>query len=106
MLFHKPCWCNPRCVCAQGHQNEKNFVGLTVSRSGYLACGSEDNSAVMYSAHMPTPVARHNFAEGLEGPPPGARAVPHFVSSVAWTGSGRYLAAANSMGVLKVLEAQ
>lgn len=61
------------------------------------------------------PLARHSFSE----PPPtaggygggrggrnggGGREFAHFVSSVSWTGNGRYLTAANSMGRLKVLE--
>ena len=30
-----------------GHQNEKNFVGLSTDGE-YIACGSEDNSLYLY----------------------------------------------------------
>jgi protein suppressor of PHYA-105 1 len=32
----------------RGHINERNFVGLSVSSEGYIACGSEDNSVYVY----------------------------------------------------------
>ncbi len=39
----------PRCsMVYRGHLNERNFVGLSVSSEGYVACGSEDNSVVCY----------------------------------------------------------
>lgn len=97
-------------------------MGLSISRGGYLATGSEDNSVVVYSWKMPMPLAKHSFAQqhngahgqaggsarggrgGGSGGGGGARDFAHFVSSVSWTGSGRYLTAANSMGRLKVLE--
>ena len=46
--------------------NERNFVGLSVTPDGYIACGSEDNSVYTYFATLPTPLARHRFsaAEG------------------------------------------
>ena len=31
-----------------GHSNQRNFVGLSVTRQGYIACGSEDNSVYCY----------------------------------------------------------
>lgn len=30
-------------VTFTGHVNEKNFVGLSVTSDGYVACGSENN---------------------------------------------------------------
>ena len=31
-----------------GHHNERNFVGLSVTPSGYIACGSENNRVYCY----------------------------------------------------------
>ena len=31
-----------------GHQNERNFVGLSISPSGFIACGSENNRVYCY----------------------------------------------------------
>ena len=31
-----------------GHQNERNFVGLSTSPSGFIACGSENNRVYCY----------------------------------------------------------
>ena len=31
-----------------GHLNERNFVGLSVTAEGYIACGSENNTAFCY----------------------------------------------------------
>jgi len=45
-----------------GHVNERNFVGLSVTADGYLACGSEDNAVYAYSAGLPAPLAHHRFA--------------------------------------------
>ncbi len=42
--------------------NERNFVGLSVTADGYLACGSEDNAVYAYSAGLPAPLAHHRFA--------------------------------------------
>lgn len=110
----------------RGHVNEKNFVGLSISRDGYIACGSEDNSAYVYAPTLPIPVTRYQFSArdggaagasdagavgsgGMGTGRPGAASsldgmYQHFVSSVAWSHRSRYLTVANSMGVLKVLE--
>ena len=42
--------------------NERNFVGLSVTADGYLACGSEDNAVYAYHAGLPAPLAHHRFA--------------------------------------------
>lgn len=39
----------PTCTTTyQGHTNERNFVGMSVSHSGYIACGSETNTVYCY----------------------------------------------------------
>jgi WD40 repeat protein len=32
-----------------GHQNQKNFVGMSVAPDGHIACGSEDNTVCLYA---------------------------------------------------------
>jgi E3 ubiquitin-protein ligase RFWD2 len=49
----------------QGHKNEKNFVGLDISKCGnYIATGSEDNSLYIYSKELTQPWIVTSF-----GPP-------------------------------------
>jgi len=103
-----------------GHVNEKNFVGLSVTSNGMIACGSEDNTVRMYAKFAPLPVAGHSFmrmtpgcglkeggpTEGLCG---GIKPVltndkGAFVTSVAWSPDGQRLLASNSRGNLKIFE--
>ncbi|CAK0787313.1 hypothetical protein CVIRNUC_010531 [Coccomyxa viridis] len=91
-----------------GHSNERNFVGLSVTSDGYIACGSEDNCVYTYYNTMPAPLCRHSFSS------PGAYAQEEcedlqadsrqFVSSVCWSRRSHALLAANSQGTLKLLE--
>jgi E3 ubiquitin-protein ligase RFWD2 len=113
----------PRGVCLRtytGHVNEKNFVGLSVTSDGRIACGSEDNTVRMYAKFAPLPVAGHSFMRmtpgcGLrEGGPTaglcgGIKPVltndkGAFVTSVAWSPDGQRLLASNSRGNLKIFE--
>ncbi len=48
--------------------NERNFVGLSVTPDGYIACGSEDDSVVAYYSALPTPLARHRFSAPAGAP--------------------------------------
>ena len=50
-----------------GHVNEKNFVGLSVTSDGRIACGSEDNTVRMYAKFAPLPVAGHSFMRMTPG---------------------------------------
>lgn len=112
-----------RGVCLRtytGHVNEKNFVGLSVTSDGRIACGSEDNTVRMYAKFAPLPVAGHSFMRmtpgcGLrEGGPTaglcgGIKPVltndkGAFVTSVAWSPDGQRLLASNSRGNLKIFE--
>jgi WD40 repeat protein len=87
----------------RGHQNDKNFVGLSVLPSGYIACGSENNSVYCYYRSMPVPLASHSFASG-EGLHADVVDVGNpFVSSVCWSARHNTLLAANSTGTIKVL---
>lgn len=86
---------------AAGHTNEKNFVGLSVSRDNYIACGSENNAVYCYHKAVPTPICSHNFADGQQNDPADAH---QFVSSVCWSRKGNTMISANSLGNIKVLE--
>ena len=96
-----------------GHVNEKNFVGLSISDSGYIACGSEDNSVYVYHNSLPWPTTKLRF-DGLPtpcvpqraaagGPPLPPAREKKFVSTVCWKRKGNALLAANSSGQIKIL---
>ena len=115
----------------RGHANERNFVGLSASPEGYVACGSEADEVVVYHRAMPPPVARHPFSGaaaaaarrrraaaaaaaggGVNGGGGGGGAATaavsaepsHFVSSVCWSKRHGTLLAGNSAGHIKVLQ--
>ena len=85
-----------------GHTNEKNFVGLSVSQDGYIACGSENNAVYCYHKAVPTPICDHKF--GTPGQQDDPSEAHQFVSSVCWSRKNNTMISANSMGNIKVLE--
>lgn len=89
----------------RGHVNEKNFVGLSISEDGYLACGSEDNKVYSYHQSLPWTMATHSFDErrsgSLERHATSKERV--FVSTVCWKRTGNVLLAGNSAGHIKIL---
>ena len=91
-----------------GHVNEKNFVGLSVTPDGYLACGSEDNSVYAYYKALPSPVTQHRFSCGDPSASEDYCFEPldthQFMSSVCWSHKGHTLLAANSLGTIKLLQ--
>jgi WD40 repeat protein len=93
----------PDATCrAAGHTNEKNFVGLSVSKGGYVACGSENNAVYCYNKAVPTPICEHKF--GTPGHCDDPTEAHQFVSSVCWSRKSNTMISANSMGNIKVLE--
>ncbi|KAI9342934.1 WD40-repeat-containing domain protein [Obelidium mucronatum] len=92
-----------------GHQNEKNFVGLSINSTGeFISCGSENNTVYTYYNSLPKPAIVHSFGNGLDvingqevmDPEPA-----QFVSSVCWKRkSPDVLIAANSVGGVKVMQ--
>ncbi|KAI8148598.1 WD40-repeat-containing domain protein [Fennellomyces sp. T-0311] len=93
----------------KGHTNEKNFVGLSVSKD-WISCGSEDNSLYTYHKDCRTPIARYRFPAtpvALYDQPytPEEEPLPSgFVSSTCWKGESNIMLAANSKGIIKVLQ--
>ena len=87
-----------------GHVNEKNFVGLSVTSDGHIACGSEDNAVYAYLKALPLPIAKLHFAPPSGSCPEASPEQQHFVSSVCWSWRGTTLIGANSAGTTQVLK--
>lgn len=103
-------WNTLRMNCVRtytGHVNEKNFVGLSAS-GDWISCGSENNAVYTYYKELRDPVVTVKF--GNSNPVTGEDSAEDdptlFVSSVCWkkSTSNNILLAANSSGVIKVLE--
>ncbi|XP_068477965.1 protein SUPPRESSOR OF PHYA-105 1-like isoform X1 [Phaseolus vulgaris] len=89
----------------KGHSNEKNFAGLSVL-DGYIACGSESNEVYCYHKSLPVPIAAHKFEsiDPISGHLSSGDNNGHFVSSVCWRKKSNMLVAANSVGIVKLLQ--
>lgn len=110
----------PNCLRSfVGHVNEKNFVGLSTD-GDYIACGSEDNSLYVYYKGLSKPLFSYRIdasnakfgANGTAGrggtlqPNDSDRFtdVNEFVSAVCFRKQCNVVLAANSKGIIKVLE--
>lgn len=86
-----------------GHVNEKNFVGLATD-GDYIACGSEDNSLYIYYKGL----SKQLFSFKIDGDKltdaERANDLNEFVSAVCWRKKCNVVLAANSRGLIKVLE--
>ncbi|GAN02523.1 conserved hypothetical protein [Mucor ambiguus] len=80
----------------EGHQNEKNFVGLSTD-GDWISCGSECNTVFTYHKNATKPIATYTF------PSNDCEDESVFVSSVCWKKDTKNLVAANSKGMIKVL---
>ncbi|KAK7275327.1 hypothetical protein RIF29_16440 [Crotalaria pallida] len=89
----------------KGHNNEKNFVGLSVL-DGYIACGSETNEVYCYHKSLPVPITSHKFesTDPISGHSNSDDNNGQFVSSVCWRKKSNVLVAANSIGIVKLLQ--
>ncbi|CAF4619445.1 unnamed protein product [Rotaria sp. Silwood1] len=97
----------------RGHVNEKNFVGLAVS-SGYIVCGSETNTVHLYQREISRPLLSYKFDDQNNGTVKTVanttervkkdESGSEFVSAMCWSNRENILLAANSQGVVKVLE--
>lgn len=110
-----------------GHVNEKNFVGLATD-GDYVACGSEDNSLYIYYKGLSKQLFSYKIDGNTgtsaasvtgNGGRPGSRNtttniatndvdrfndINEFVSAVCWRKQCNVVLAANSRGIIKVLE--
>jgi len=103
---------------------KKNFVGLAVS-SGYIVCGSESNTVHLYQREISRPLLSYKFDDQNNGTVKTATTTTttattttatntdrvkkeetgtEFVSAMCWSNRENVLLAANSQGVVKVLE--
>ncbi|XP_059152150.1 E3 ubiquitin-protein ligase COP1-like [Physella acuta] len=89
----------------KGHINEKNFVGLATD-GDYIACGSENNSLYLYYKGLSRHILTYKFepARKLIEKPGKEDDSAEFVSAVTWKADSNILVAANSQGLVKLLE--
>lgn len=88
-----------------GHINEKNFVGLATD-GDYVACGSENNALYIYYKGLSKKLFNYKF-EAVRGVLEVERRddeTNEFVSAVCWKQHSNVLVAANSQGVINILE--
>ncbi|XP_066990908.1 E3 ubiquitin-protein ligase COP1 [Anabrus simplex] len=97
---------NPHCLRSfVGHINEKNFVGLATD-GDYVACGSENNALYVYYKGLTKQLFSFKF-DALRSVLEKDRKeddVNEFVSAVCWRQHSNVVVAANSQGIIKVLE--
>ncbi|GAA5798833.1 hypothetical protein HPULCUR_004239 [Helicostylum pulchrum] len=89
----------------EGHQNEKNFVGLSIN-GDWISCGSETNTVYTYHKKSKYPVTEFKFPSTSETGSDGEsdEDPPVFVSSVCWKKGTNSILAANSKGLITALE--
>lgn len=88
-----------------GHINEKNFVGLATD-GDYVACGSENNALYIYYKGLTKQLFSFKFdavrsvlEKDCKDDEPN-----EFVSAVCWRQHSNVVVAANSQGIIKILE--
>jgi len=97
---------NPQCLRTfKGHANEKNFVGLATD-GDYIACGSENNSLYIYYKGLSKQLLTYKFdpARTVLEKDRREEDANEFVSAVCWRPGSDVVVAANSQGIIKVLE--
>lgn len=86
-----------------GHINEKNFVGLATD-DDYIACGSEDNALYIYYKGLSKPLFSYKIDSNKISDIDRLSEVSDFVSAVCWRKGCNVVLAANSRGLIKILE--
>lgn len=98
---------NPHCLRSFiGHVNEKNFVGLATD-GDYVACGSENNALYVYYKGLTKQLFSYKFdavRSVLELQERREEDLNEFVSAVCWRQMSNVVVAANSQGIIKILE--
>ncbi|RZF41135.1 hypothetical protein LSTR_LSTR010787 [Laodelphax striatellus] len=97
---------NPHCLRSfVGHINDKNFVGLATD-GDYIASGSENNSLYVYYKGLTKQLFSFKF-DAMRSVLEKDRKeddVNEFVSAVCWRQLSNVVVAANSQGIIKILE--
>lgn len=96
----------PYCLRSfEGHINEKNFVGLATD-GDYVACGSENNALYVYYKGLSKKLFNYKFEpiEGVLEQEKREDDVNEFVSAVCWKQNANVVVAANSRGIINILE--
>lgn len=88
-----------------GHINEKNFVGLATN-GDYVACGSENNSLYVYYKGLSQMLFKYKFTsvQGVLEQERREDDVNEFVSAVCWKQNSNVIVAANSQGIINILQ--
>lgn len=88
-----------------GHINEKNFVGLATD-GDYVACGSENNSLYVYYKGFTKQLFNFKFdaMRSVLEKSNKEDDINEFVSAVCWRQNSNVVVAANSQGIIKILE--
>ncbi|XP_014240947.1 E3 ubiquitin-protein ligase RFWD2-like isoform X1 [Cimex lectularius] len=88
-----------------GHINEKNFVGLATN-GDYIGCGSENNSLYVYYKGLSKQLFSFKFdaVRSVLEKEKREEDVNEFVSAVCWRQHSNIVVAANSQGIIKILE--
>ena len=89
-----------------GHVNEKNFVGLATD-GDYIVCGSENNAVYVYYKGLTKKLLSYKFGAArslLEFQERREEDLNEFVSAVCWRQNSNVVVAANSQGLIKILE--
>ncbi|XP_049780505.1 E3 ubiquitin-protein ligase COP1-like isoform X2 [Schistocerca cancellata] len=97
---------NPHCLRSfVGHINEKNFVGLATD-GDYVACGSENNALYVYYKGLTKQLFSFKFdaVKSVLEKDRKEDDVNEFVSAVCWRQHSNIVVAANSQGIIKILE--
>ncbi|XP_059482743.1 E3 ubiquitin-protein ligase COP1-like isoform X1 [Neocloeon triangulifer] len=96
----------PHCLRSfTGHINEKNFVGLATD-GDYVACGSENNALFVYYKGLSKQLFSFRFdaSHGILDKERKEEDAGEFVSAVCWKRMSNVVVAANSQGIIKILE--
>jgi E3 ubiquitin-protein ligase RFWD2 len=96
----------PHCLRSfTGHVNEKNFVGLATD-GDYVACGSENNALFVYYKGLSKQLFSFRFDanHGILDKDRKEEDAGEFVSAVCWKRMSNVVVAANSQGIIKILE--
>lgn len=96
----------PHCLRSfVGHINEKNFVGLATD-GDYVACGSENNSLYVYYKGVTKQLFSFKFdtVRSVLEKSNKEDDANDFVSAVCWRQQSNVVVAANSQGIIKILE--